>query len=68
MAKAYQVIQANILNNEKLREPQIKSFEALQKFSAEMATSKEREAGIVLPVGCGKSGCITITPFAFICI
>lgn len=25
----------------------------------------EREIGIVLPVGCGKSGCITLAPFAF---
>jgi superfamily II DNA or RNA helicase len=25
----------------------------------------EREVGIVLPVGCGKSGAITLTPFAF---
>jgi superfamily II DNA or RNA helicase len=27
--------------------------------------AQEREVGIVLPVGCGKSGCITIAPFAF---
>src|SRR3546814_10925417 len=26
---------------------------------------REREAGIVLPVGCGKSGCIALAPFAF---
>jgi len=25
----------------------------------------DREVGIVLPVGCGKSGCITLAPFAF---
>lgn len=25
----------------------------------------EREVGVVLPVGCGKSGCITLAPFAF---
>ena len=25
----------------------------------------EREVGLVLPVGCGKSGLITLTPFAF---
>jgi len=26
---------------------------------------KEREAGVVLPIGCGKSGCIALAPFAF---
>lgn len=28
--------------------------------------SDEREVAIVLPVGCGKSGCITLAPFAFL--
>jgi len=28
-------------------------------------SEQEREVGIVLPVGCGKSGCITIATFAF---
>lgn len=32
-------------------------------FAAERAD--EREVGLVLPVGCGKSGCITLAPFAF---
>ncbi|MCD9548662.1 DEAD/DEAH box helicase [Photobacterium carnosum] len=65
MANAFQAIQPNILQNNQLREPQIKSFEALEKFHSTLLSSTQREAGIVLPVGCGKSGCITITPFAF---
>jgi superfamily II DNA or RNA helicase len=50
--------------NMKLRTPQREAFAELVKF-AEGKTGKEREAGIILPVGCGKSGCITLAPFAF---
>jgi len=54
----------NVVGNEKLRFPQRETFSKLAEF-AESTTNDEREAGIVLPVGCGKSGCITLTPFAF---
>lgn len=53
----------NIKENPKIRVPQRETFEALQAFSVEKNT--EREAGVVLPVGCGKSGCIALAPFAF---
>jgi len=59
---SFQTILPNIIKNADLREPQIESFKALEKFHE---NSSSREAGIILPVGCGKSGCITITPFAF---
>ena len=59
----YQVIEPNIGGNNKLRTPQKEAFAQLVEFAAEAAS--EREVGIVLPVGCGKSGCITIAPFAF---
>lgn len=49
--------------NPKIRQPQRETYAALEKFAATVVG--EREVGIVLPVGCGKSGCITLTPFAF---
>lgn len=54
----------SIEDNMLLRVPQREAYKALTKF-AQNLDDKEREIGIVLPVGCGKSGCITITPFAF---
>lgn len=53
-----------IQNNPKLRKPQREAYAALEAF-ARGPDKKEREVGIVLPVGCGKSGCITLAPFAF---
>lgn len=60
----YQTRQPNILKNARLRAPQREAYAELIKF-ADNPGAQEREIGIVLPVGCGKSGCITITPFAF---
>lgn len=54
----------SILDNEHLRTPQREAYAALDKFSNE-DNGQDREVGIVLPVGCGKSGCITLAPFAF---
>lgn len=59
----YQVTSPHIVGNKKLRAPQKEAFQHLLEFAGEDAA--EREVGIVLPVGCGKSGCITIAPFAF---
>lgn len=53
----------SIANNSSLRIPQLETFSALQDFAAN--PSDEREVGVVLPVGCGKSGCIALAPFAF---
>lgn len=53
---------ANIENNPQLRDPQREAWIAVRAHFANGEAS--REAGIVLPVGCGKSGLITITPFA----
>ena len=53
-----------IQDNPKLRKPQREAYAALEAF-ARGPDKKEREVGIVLPVGCGKSGCITLAPFAF---
>lgn len=53
--------QPSIADNLRIRTPQKEAFEEIEAF----ATEGEREAGIVLPVGCGKSGTITLAPFAF---
>jgi len=56
-------LQPNILNNPKIREPQIESYKSvINYFNTEPV--QEREVGIVLPVGCGKSGVISLIPFA----
>nr|VFK63822.1 MAG: Superfamily II DNA or RNA helicase [Candidatus Kentron sp. TUN] len=53
----------NIAGNQLIRTPQIEAYAALAEFTEN--PGDEREVGIVLPVGCGKSGCITLAPFAF---
>jgi len=53
-----------IQENPKLRKPQKEAYAALEDFAIN-SDEEEREVGIVLPVGCGKSGCITLAPFAF---
>ena len=53
-----------ISDNSFLRIPQKEAYAALTAF-AEDREEQEREVGIVLPVGCGKSGCVAIAPFAF---
>lgn len=51
-----------ITGNQKLRIPQREAWQCLhQHYQQESAAA---EVGIVLPVGCGKSGLITITPYA----
>ena len=60
----YQTRQPNIIGNNRIRTPQREAYDELAKFKSE-SDGQEREIGIVLPVGCGKSGCITLAPFAF---
>ena len=52
----------NIENNERLRIPQRVGWLHIRDHYRQ--TEPAREVSIVLPVGCGKSGLITITPFA----
>ncbi len=54
----------SICGNPQLRTPQQEAYEQLAAFAGE-DNRNEREIGIVLPVGCGKSGLITLAPFAF---
>lgn len=60
----FQTRTAQITGNDLIRSPQREAYQRLASFAAD-GSPGEREVGVVLPVGCGKSGCITITPFAF---
>src|SRR5262245_12888283 len=53
-----------VAGNKSLRVPQRKAFEELEGYARTFELA-DREVGIILPVGCGKSGCICIAPFAF---
>jgi len=64
MTNPFQNRQAIVEGNQNLRIPQREAFYALVEYAASQEEG-EREAGIILPVGCGKSGCITLAPFAF---
>lgn len=59
---SFQRLAADIEENERLREPQREAYAAISDHFGD--PEKHREAGIVLPVGCGKSGLITLAPFA----
>jgi superfamily II DNA or RNA helicase len=60
----FQNREPNITENDHLRTPQREAYAEMAGFATDSG-EQEREIGIVLPVGCGKSGCITLTPFAF---
>ncbi|WP_433690303.1 DEAD/DEAH box helicase [Kosakonia cowanii] len=64
MTNAFSSKTVNIHGNDKIRTPQIEAFRALESYY-EGQDKILKEVGIILPVGCGKSGCITLTPFAF---
>jgi len=66
MSNPFQTREPAVENNNRVRIPQREAFAALRSFS-EQRPEGIREVGVVLPVGCGKSGCITLTPFAFRC-
>lgn len=58
---AFERLAPHIEGNSKLRQPQSEAYAAIVEH---FGSDGQREAGIVLPVGCGKSGLITLTPFA----
>ncbi|WP_211239394.1 DEAD/DEAH box helicase [Actinokineospora inagensis] len=59
---AFQHLIPTIDGNARLREPQTEAYDAIVDHFDDI--NNHREAGIVLPVGCGKSGLITLAPFA----
>jgi|SRR5580658_5933979 hypothetical protein len=58
----FQLRKPDIVRNQKLRKPQREGYIAIQDYFSN--ANAEREVGVMLPVGCGKSGLITIAPFA----
>lgn len=58
----FQKIIPNVAANERLRIPQREGSATIASYY--QGKEAEREIGIVLPVGCGKSGLIALTPFA----
>ena len=60
----FQSREPSISENLRLRTPQREAYAELARFAGS-PDEQEREVGIVLPVGCGKSGCIALAPFAF---
>lgn len=61
MSGFFKIREASVDGNMLVREPQREAYGAIHAFAGE----SDREAGIVLPVGCGKSGTIAVSPFAF---
>src|SRR3954452_20146588 len=64
MANPFQDRQPNIGSNRLIRTPQREAYQALLDYASNPEET-QREVGVVLPVGCGKSGTITVSPFAF---
>ena len=60
--QSFQQLTPQVADNERLREPQREAYAAIRDYFAD--AERHREAGVVLPVGCGKSGLITLAPFA----
>lgn len=58
----FQLREPSVLENTELRVPQIEAFVAIREHDFD--ASDGREVGVVLPVGCGKSGLLAIAPFA----
>jgi len=64
MVNPFQTRQPYVDENQRVRIPQREAYAAL--LACAIAPGEaELEVGVVLPVGCGKSGCITLAPFAF---
>jgi len=59
----FQDRQPSLNGNLRIRTPQRETYAAPATFAG--SAGEEREVGIVLPVACGRSGCITRAPFAF---
>lgn len=63
MTYSFDKVQPKIDGNPLIRTPQREGFRALAIFAQQ--PPDDREAGIILPVGCGKSGLIALGLFAF---
>jgi superfamily II DNA or RNA helicase len=63
MSNPFQDRKPHVHENEGLRIPQREAYAHLEAYANDLTAG--REVGVILPVGCGKSGCITLAPFAF---
>jgi superfamily II DNA or RNA helicase len=63
MSNPFQSRVPHVADNTGVRTPQREAYARLEEHA--QVEDGEREVGIILPVGCGKSGCIALTPFAF---
>ena len=61
----FSTLTANIDGNDNLREPQAEAYARIKTYFDDPKNTN-REIGVVLPVGCGKSGLITLVPFALL--
>lgn len=64
MSTPFQNREPVVDGNQDLRIPQREAYVHLATFASDSAAT-DREVAIILPVGCGKSGCIALAPFAF---
>ncbi|WP_297547692.1 hypothetical protein [Amycolatopsis sp.] len=58
----FRSLEPNVSENDDLREPQRLAYAAIK--AHDFSAGDAREIGIVLPVGCGKSGLLALAPFA----
>jgi superfamily II DNA or RNA helicase len=63
MSNPFQSRRPHVQDNHGLRIPQREAYAELIAYAND--ESAVREVGVILPVGCGKSGCIALAPFAF---
>ncbi|ONF90892.1 DEAD/DEAH box helicase [Leptospira santarosai] len=59
----FKTLKPYVKGNKALRVPQVEMYEALEELIKE--EKYDRELSVIMPVGCGKSGCIALAPFAF---
>ncbi|WP_004471974.1 DEAD/DEAH box helicase [Leptospira santarosai] len=59
----FKTLKPYVKGNKMLRVPQVEMYEALEGLIKE--ENYDRELSVIMPVGCGKSGCIALAPFAF---
>ncbi|WP_140798958.1 DEAD/DEAH box helicase [Myxococcus xanthus] len=64
MSNPFQEFELQLDGNVYVRTPQKEAYQKLVEYASGLM-GEDREVGIVLPVGCGKSGCIALAPFAF---
>lgn len=60
--KIFQKVEPNVIENDELRDPQKEGYEKVVSYYKQKEA--KREISMILPVGCGKSGLISLLPFS----